>query len=144
MNYLRHKISFWRLSRKKYKEREKLNEILKNIENKGSWEERQKVYATESVDLEMVDEEIRSLVTDYLVSKAQKMFLPVPSLREEDGFWEQGRYYASWYLTNKGVAMVRKSIRAEKDEKFNLAIRLAPAIIGIIGALTGMFAVISR
>ena len=144
MNYFSYKMAFWSLSRKRNIERKRLGKKLNDIESKGNWKERQEVYASESIDLEMLDEALSSLTTRYLLDKARKMFFPIPKVSNNPEYWEQGQYLAEWYLTNRGITEMRKSIRIEREERFNFASRWAIILIGVIGALTGMLAVILR
>jgi hypothetical protein len=80
-------------------------------------------------------------MTRYLIAKAEKMSLPTPSRTEGDGLWEST--YTP-YLTNKGITEVRKTIREEQKQRLELVSHWAAIIIGVIGAITGLIAVIMR
>lgn len=105
---------------------------IKSLEN-DSWFEQQ-----------MISEEISILVTDYLTKKANRSFIPTPSL-EEDGMWEKcNKIHCRYVLSSKGITKLRTSMRIEKKEKYDMLLLLFTTLIGIIGATTGLIAVLLK
>lgn len=110
----------------------KLNDEIESLENTLRFEE------------QMVDEEISVLVTNYLINKAKRKFIPTPSI-DSEGMWEQCGIMSSRYiLTNNGIATLRTSLRKELKEKIEVFVIVATAFTGIIGATTGLIAVIMK
>jgi hypothetical protein len=65
-------------------------------------------------------------------------------MNEDDGFWETGRNTGSWYLSNKGITEVRSLIRKDTREILEIVSKWVSISIGLIGAITGLVAVIRR
>ena len=92
----------------------------------------------------MVDEEISILATDNLIRKARRRFVPTPS-RDDDGMWEQCDTISNRYvLTSKGISELRSSLRNERKEQVELVVMVLAILTGIIGAATGLVAVIMK
>jgi len=92
----------------------------------------------------MVNEEIALLITDFLVSKADKHFIATPS-RKEEGMWEQcDKISERFVLTKAGISAVRSSIRTEAKERRDLILPVIAALTGVIGTLTGLIAVLKK
>jgi len=92
----------------------------------------------------MVDEEISILATDSLICKARRRFVPTPS-REDEGMWEQCNTVSNRYvLTNKGISELRSSLRKERKEQVEFVVMILAILTGIIGAATGLVAVIMK
>jgi hypothetical protein len=103
--------------------------------------------------IRMADEEYDQQSADLeyskrLLAKARQLRVPVPSFptRESpNGFWEESTLLGGYFLTALGVKSVREAIR---DEERWLSDRRAhwivwcTAITGVIGALTGLLAII--
>jgi len=71
-------------------------------------------------------------------------FLPTPSLSEKDGLWERSSNTGDYYLTDKGIAEMRGIIRKDTKEKMEIFSYWGGLLIGLIGAITGLVAVIKR
>jgi hypothetical protein len=92
----------------------------------------------------MIDEEIAILATDYLIQKARRRFLPIPS-HDTEGMWEQCNVISTRYvLTNRGISELRSSLRKEQNDQAELVVRILTLLVGIIGAFTGFVAVIRK
>ena len=125
--------------RKKYnedvsvaKKEKKSNDDIRFIEHNAWHEER------------MYNEEISIIVTQYLLSKARKHFLPIPP-REESEMWEQCNQISTQFvLTNAGVTKVRSFLRTESKERKEVILTYIAAFTGLIGAATGLIAVFGK
>ena len=92
----------------------------------------------------MVDEEIALLVTDTLIKKARRRFVPIPSF-DTDGMWEQCSVMSNRHvLTAQGITQLRSSLRKERKEQVELVVMVLAVLMGIIGAVTGLVAVIMK
>ena len=144
MNWFSYRISLYKLQRERNKERKTLFKLIEETKKKDGQKIANEMYQTESVNLNIIDGELIYLKTRYLISIAEKMSLPTPRLNEKDGMWEESHYTNKWQLTNKGITEIRKLIRQERKEKLELVSHWATILIGIIGAITGLIAVIMR
>lgn len=99
-----------------------------------------------------IREELDALRTRRLLLKAYRLDVPVlhrPWHTEEhrNENWEQGHMTGFWHLTVVGFNKVRADIRAEilaRHETRARWILWVTALTGLVGALTGLFAVLAR
>lgn len=92
----------------------------------------------------MIDEEIAILVTDYLVTEARQNFVPIPS-REDKECWEQCQRISERHvLSSTGISKLRSVLRAEAKEKKELFLKVLAAVTGVLGAITGLVAVLNN
>lgn len=91
----------------------------------------------------MLKEEISIHVTNYLAEYATKHFISIPD-RDEEGMWQKCRYMSERrVLTNKGISKLRSLIRSENKEKIESLSVILASITGVIGAITGLIAVLN-
>ena len=90
-------------------------------------------YAYASIDLS--DRKLE-LETQAMLFEARYWGVPVPTYRSNSQ-WENRHQ-----LSDEGMANLRKQIRDEKHERRRSTIELATVLTGIIGALTGLLAII--
>lgn len=104
--------------------KEKLKEI---------WGERQGVCQIHEIEIEYV-------ITKYLRSRANDLCIPLPQYHDED-YWHH-EYGYHYILTDKGKYETTKKIRQELKERREPYIQILAILIGLIGALTGLFSVL--
>ena len=96
------------------------------------------------VEQKMIDEEISILTSDYLIRKARRRFVFLPS-RETDEMWEHCEMISTRYvLTNQGISQLQSSLRKRLKEQVEIIMLLLAALTGIIGAVTGFVAVLMK
>lgn len=96
-----------------------------------------------SLTYDEYQDEITSLVTQHLLRRAKKLLLPIPDYSHED-LWEHSGFSNRLVLTEKGIFDLKSKIRSEEKENLQLYLPWVAAITGVIGALTGFFAIILR
>jgi hypothetical protein len=94
-------------------------------------------------EINELNEDIASLLTDYIISKANRKFVPIP-LPQETGMWEQSTITQRYILTAYGISKVRSSLRADRKEQIELFIPIVAALTGVIGAATGFVAILLK
>jgi hypothetical protein len=141
----------FKLSRLRYKRSRALAALdrkKKILEDKNaSLSEIQRLIEVGFVEINELDEEIAHIVGLRLSREAISLDLEVP---DDEETWEKGEKHAGF--TAKGRAQVRKVIDAEKARRFEVKtlwitkfwLPLFAALIGIIGALTGLVAVLQH
>jgi len=142
MNHFSYRKALYKLNRERQKASEALSKLVEEARKKGGEAKAQEVYQNGSFDLDMIDDKILGLVSRYLVYKANKRFLPVPSLSEEDELWERSNFTGRYHLTGKGITQVRKMIRSDTKETIEILSPYVGILFGLIGAITGLIAVI--
>jgi hypothetical protein len=95
------------------------------------------------------DEQADLIVTRQLTAKARRLRVPIPPTRNSDGteseFWQEGNFLGHKTLAPAGIVTIREEIRKEqrwRAERRNHVISWIPAVTGLIGALTGLVALI--
>ncbi len=89
----------------------------------------------------MIEEEVKSLISRKWIQKAEKLFLPMPSYAEND-CWETGNYTERRFLTPIGINKIRSLVRDEISAQRKAILEWVIPVIGLIGAVTGLVAVI--
>lgn len=125
----------------------------KNIAIAKKSKDTQKVKSLESdrrVEIDFIEEDEDQLLTGRLVRQAKRLRVPIPH-RYKDGLpsdhWYEGNYMGGWNLTNEGFSKLREEIRKELLARHNSRtqwIFWVPALTGVIGALTGLIAVLKH
>ncbi|MCU1090444.1 hypothetical protein JAK58_02810 [Stenotrophomonas maltophilia] len=102
-------------------------------------------------ELRLQQEEEDSHLTKQLRRKARRLRVPIPRVRNDDGSisdqWYEGSQTGGWYLTNAGILSLREEIRKEQKARHEGRAQLIvwlSAITGIVGAITGLVAVLQK
>lgn len=149
MNYLSYRLSLYKLQRERAKEDAVFRKKLDEANRTGKYEE---TLRNESLPRELCYEEIAILMTQRLTAMADKLLLQLPpkpipeegDCTTEDETWIRSNCYCQWYLTDHGFMEVRKLIRQEKKERREVVAFWFALIFGLIGAITGLIAVIKK
>lgn len=143
LNYLKFKIKLKNL----YKTKSKLQNAYQ-YDIKAAYEQNVKNEKIEYIrdcayhETRMIDEEISLLVTDYWLEISNQYFLPLPSKKDED-MWEECCIMSRRkVLTNKGISELRSELYTYKDSKYRTELKLITALTGMVGAATGLLAII--
>jgi len=145
IDYIRYRMALRRLSKQKRKIRKTYAKSLASARAAGNNMNDLRALESEAwFEESMIAEEIALLITDFLVSKADKHFISTPS-RKEEGMWEQcDKISERFVLTKAGISAVRTSIRAEAKERRDLILPVIAALTGVIGTVTGLIAVLKK
>lgn len=104
----------------------------------------QSLESERSFEVGSVDEKIAILFTNYLTLQARRNFVPIPS-HDVDGLWNQCRLTDNRnVLTNKGINELKTLLRLERKGRVELFLMISAALTGIIGAISGLIAVIMK
>jgi len=89
------------------------------------------------------DEMIR-LTSSYYVRVANRMLIPVPEFKAEGGAWVESQQTGLYHLTPQALHDLRATIRAEgKARRDEWSVWLV-LVTGVIGALSGLIAIIKK
>ncbi len=69
--------------------------------------------------------------------------LPIPDHGDEN-LWKRCQYSNRSNLTEKGIAELRATIRREQKETREIYLPWIAGLIGLVGAITGLLAIILR
>lgn len=106
------------------------------------WNAMQASEQSEWFEVSLIDEEIDYLISRRLLARAERDIVVVPPDGEE--FWEKGNQTGRRYLTRRGIIDLRASLRKEAAERSSLAITWGGWMTGMIGAITGLVAVLVK
>jgi len=134
----------WQLQ-KLEKECSKIEETYEKIKKKKklSITELENLNSEESSEVWPVFEKIDALKTSRFCQIANRLMVPLPEHRDEL-LWKDLHYIGGRALTDKGFWELKKLIRQEKRERRDAFGMWLAALIGIIGAITGLVAVLRR
>ena len=129
----------------------KLSEHLRSLSRKNAKLKRaQESNGTNDLDDEITElmyeavatqEKILRLTTDRLWEQAAKLIVPVPS---GDRYWDEPLGGGELrHLNEEGVMELRRRIREERNDRFRITFALMSVFTGLIGAATGLVAVIA-
>lgn len=90
----------------------------------------------------LYEAEIYELWTRFLRERTEQLLLPLPPI-DDELYWQKSQFISGWLLTIKGVDEVRRSIRNEQQERRATWFSWLAAFTGLIGALSGLAAVLS-
>lgn len=106
-------------------------------------EDKQLLRDEEGSEIIPIQEEIDALQTKRFCQLADKLLVPTPDLKNTE-MWQEKHYSYGRTLTDKGIWEVKKLIRQEKRERREGFVVWLAALTGIIGAITGLAAVLTR
>jgi hypothetical protein len=137
--------SLWKIQRAFAKDHQKL------VKEKASREEFEKLDAAEYFEVRDVEREIDCQIGRHLFDVARSLDVEIPS-RSDSEMWTTRDDDMRVWLSSKGRAKVRKSVDEEKARRFEvktqwvtrLILPLLGLLIGVLGAITGLIAVLHQ
>ncbi len=144
MNYFSYRLKLFNYSRKRERIRKLYSKDLEVAKKKDDREEIQSLLSALDYEQSEPEEKIKLLKTQYLISIADKLSLPTPPITEKEEGWEESGFSGRHVLTNKGITELRSLIRQEKRERYELIFRWVSILIGLIGAIIGLVAVLNK
>ena len=85
-------------------------------------------------------DEIQTLHSRYLSTQASRLIIPRPPLGDET-MWEKDGLDRH-ILSEAGINHLRAAIRAERKARLELFLMWVPGVVGILGALIGLVAML--
>jgi hypothetical protein len=92
----------------------------------------------------LADDEMIRLTSSYYLRLANRMLIPTPEFKTEGGAWMESQQTGLYHLTPQALHELRATIRAEQKarrEEWTVWFVLAT---GVIGALSGLIAIIKK
>jgi len=139
--YLRLRWRIWRLDRQYRADEEGTAQA---VEKATSQQEIDEILG--GSDQGVIQRRIDEAHTKYLMSRARRLVVPLPDWND-DRLWSIEANTGEHVLTAAGINELRAAIRAEKKARREAVQSWLPwvgALTGIIGALTGLFAVLAK
>jgi len=135
----------WKL-RKLHRSRAKTVEAYKRLqdnarkENKAQ-DELESLVHEEMFEIDMIDDDIESLESRFLIESARKLILPIPEFKTDGDAWVESRITGRYRLSKNAMTEVRTVVRKERKERREGMIMWLVALTGLVGALSGLLAV---
>jgi hypothetical protein len=86
-------------------------------------------------------DEIKQLHSRYLTTQASRLLIPRPPMNDDE-MWESDGPNR-FFITEHGIDHMRAAIRAERKARVELFLMWMPGVVGILGALIGLVAVLT-
>jgi hypothetical protein len=86
-------------------------------------------------------DQVRKAHTRYLLKKSSHLIVPLPD--RDEAMWDHDDTGHS-YLTDAGINTARAAIRAEKKARIEMILMWVPGVVGILGTLVGLAAILVR
>ena len=141
INYFKYRRKLSELEKGHAKSDSCLDLALKNA--KSNNKPREEILGLESerrFDFDEYENERKTLTSRYYLNVAHDNSIPIP-----DDSWEEiDDYLKVKVLTVDGVNKVRTELRKIKKENAEIYLPYFTLLVGLIGALTGLFAVLSK
>jgi len=126
-------------------------EFYRDMARAKDQDTRGEIHSRYSHDRACTSENLEDLQTERLLRQARALDVALPSPRPHgldhesgDENWWLGSVMGGWYLTPEGRRRLRQAVRAEqKDSRENASFWFG-IVIGLIGALTGLVAVLRK
>ena len=139
---LKEKLHLYRLMKKLRKLKGEYEADIKKAKKDGKDRDYIKGIIAEMYGCCQYDEfEIEEIITRELIRKARKYYIELPD-RKDEKIWENN--FGSYILTDHGKSIISKQIKAHQREDYEFVIKISAVLIGLIGALTGLMAVMNR
>jgi hypothetical protein len=142
---LRFRYQMWRLQRRRRKISRLYDKMIaEQTKKKNSTKDDLRRLEHEVMfELHWVDEGIDDLISRHLLGITERRFLPRPRFEEDLGdIWVKSDVTGQIYLSRQAVSEVRAMIRKDTKERQELMLPWLSLLIGLVGALTGLIAVI--
>ena len=107
-----------------------------------TYEEKAELFAEFRSEADFIEDELMLLVSSYWMSVANRLLIPIPEFQEDGGAWEESRTSGRYYLTKQALSELRTAIRREQKNRQEVWLPWLAALTGLVGALTGLAAVI--
>lgn len=81
----------------------------------------------------------------YYQTEADRALIPVPEYSTSSGHWAESELYPGrYYLAKSSLVEIRRQINAEKKERKEQWAVLAAMVTGLVGAVSGLAAVLAK
>lgn len=140
---LRFKLSLWRPQREKRKLKRFFRPRIadaRTAKNRDREHELINEYIAES---NLIYGDISHLVTSRLRDEANKYLIPAPEFDSHGPDWIKSAS-GRWHLSADAAAKLRSDIRKEKRELREPIIQLVTLLIGLLGAMIGVFSALKK
>lgn len=143
-------FDLWRLKRSRRKVARAYERDFQKLRKKNATsEEFEELEHSEHEELRMEDDAINAFLSDKLWEEAREYDVEIPL---GEGSWEDSIFGNRRYLTMATRSQVRHLIDEEKSRRFEVKTRwitriilpVVAALVGVIGALTGLVAVLQH
>jgi hypothetical protein len=139
LRYAQLRWKIWRLERRARTEREGTEKAVERARARNaSSHEIEEIIGGSSEGVLLY--KIREALSDYLISEAYRLFIPLPDWDEQTkgGSSDPAKYV----LTRDAINGLRSAIRAEKKARTDRFLIWVPGVVGILGAAIGLASIL--
>ncbi len=145
MNWLSYRIKLYKKNKQRDEEYKTLHKQAVEAGVKGGYMKMLEVYGKEDAPIQIIDDEIALLRTQYFKGKINKSIYSLPPTPIEDNeIWERGNYTGEWHLTDKGYIEAHNIIlNIKKEQRENITFWVT-IIFGLLGLVIGLVSIIKN
>jgi len=114
--------------------------LIEEAEKAGNHKEVEALQSEWSADLDGDRAEVEWLISRYWQRRATSYRIPLPP--DDEDHWGHSRFDNRKILTIVGIDFIENRIYDKRKKRWEFWLALAPTAIGVIGALTGLFAIL--
>jgi hypothetical protein len=115
---------------------------IKAAEKAREWERHQQLIGELFMERDLIEDELFTIMSRRVRELAERYLIPVPDYQDDSPDWVKSRIDDRVRLSEHAIARLRSKIRGEQRERHDQVLRWLAALTGVIGALTGLIAVI--
>ena len=141
-DYLKLRWKLWKLTR--VWERIETAQAARIGEAKKRGAKRDEIYEIDqegALDWWQHLDDVRAAHSRFLIAKASEMILPIPKF-DDKTMWKDDQMGRTT-LTELGINTLRASVRAERKARLEMFLMWVPGVVGILGALIGLAAILT-
>jgi hypothetical protein len=91
----------------------------------------------------LIEDRRKVLLSRRLLREAERFEIPTPQ-HDDKSAWEESPSFAERFLNTETAAKLRAALRKEKNERWELSLKVVGALTGIVGALIGLVAMLKK
>ena len=115
---------------------------IKDARDRKDREREDELISTLMFERDLIDDEIFKLSSRQVTQLAERYLIPIPEFSTDSDEWTESSIDGLYRLSDQAIARLRSDIRRERKERHEHALMWLAALTGIIGALTGLVAVL--
>jgi hypothetical protein len=138
--YFRYRWKIWQLERAVKAAEQGTERAIQRARARNAPEEIDAIIGGSNQDV--LRYKIRVALSEYLVSEAYRLFIPLPD-RDNNDLWDITDT-DEHVLNRDGINELRSAIRAEKKARAERFLMWMPSIVGILGAAIGLAAILAK
>jgi hypothetical protein len=129
------------LQRKRRRLRDSYEADLQVARARRDWDELNSIGSELSFETGLIEDDIAVLESRYLLAEAERLLVPRPKFIDGETY-VRSEHTEKYHLTPETMVKLRRVVREERSARSHLALTWVAALTGVVGALTGLAAIL--